>query len=176
MTEPTDRERRTDAEGTNGSGESITRTFPVRRFRPHTGLTLRSLAQLALLAIVVAGCNDAAPPRDLTELVVVDSTYYAPERMVPYSGRVFRAFPGDSKRMQIEGALLDGTWHGELRVYHRSGRVRYMGSFSRGERCGPWTENAWDREPVNLYDEFVSEVEAMAIYPPCPSGLRTPHE
>jgi hypothetical protein len=139
-------------------------------------LTLRSLARFALLALVVAGCKDDARPRDLAELVVVDSTYYAPETMVPYSGRVFRAFAAEPERMQIEGALLDGAWHGELLVYHRSGRVRYMGSFARGERCGPWTENAWDREAVNLYDEFVSEVEAMAIYPPCPPGLRTPDD
>ena len=81
---------------------------------------------------------------------------------------MFRRFADDTTKVQIEGELLEGTWHGELLVYHESGRIRYMGSFDRGDRCGPWTENTLDRDPVNLYDQLLSEVETMGLYPPCP--------
>ena len=109
--------------------------------------------------------------RDLRELVVRDSTYYAPETMEPYTGPVFRPFPGDSTRTEIQGALLAGTWHGELLVYHPSGRLRFAGSFAHGAKCGPWTEALADRDPVNLYDELTSEIETLGLYPPCPPDL-----
>ena len=116
---------------------------------------------------MLVGCApDAA--RDLRELVVKDSTYYEREAMQPYSGRVFRPFPGDPARVEIEGVLLDGTWHGELLVYHPSGRIRYQGSFAYGEKCGPWTEDSDDRPALNVYDELLSEIETLGIYPPCP--------
>ena len=129
-------------------------------------------AVLCIAVVVVAGaCGDAAPERDLRELVVRGSTYLAPETMAPFSGRVFRPFPGDSTRTEVEGRLVDGTWHGELVVYHPSGRLRYAGSFAHGEKCGPWTEGLLDREPVNLYDELTSDIESMGIYPSCPPDV-----
>jgi hypothetical protein len=125
------------------------------------------LLLVATLCAVGAACGDRAPARDLGELTIRDSTYYEPETMQPYSGRVIRPFAGDSTRIQVQGTLLEGTWHGELIVYHESGRVRYMGNFDHGERCGPWTENAADEEPTSLYDQVRSEVEALGMYPPC---------
>lgn len=90
-----------------------------------------------------------------------------PETGEAFSGPVFRAFESDSGRVEVEGALLDGAWEGELTVYHPNGRVRYMGSFRGGERCGPWTENA-DSTPVgSALDALVREVETMGLYPPC---------
>ena len=134
-------------------------------------MTLSSLLTDVLLgSILLVGCApDAA--RDLRELVVRDSTYYARESMQPYSGRVFRPFPGDSASVEIEGVLLDGTWHGELLVYHPSGRIRYQGSFAYGQKCGPWMEDSNDRPPLNVYDELLSEIETLGIYPPCPPDL-----
>jgi len=73
----------------------------------------------------------------------------------------------DLERVELEGRLLDGTWHGELRVYHPNGRIRYMGNFEQGQRCGPWTENADSVSTGSLYDEVVREVETMGLYPPC---------
>lgn len=127
--------------------------------------TLQRVVVFATCVFVVACVGQA--PRDLSELTVLDSVYLDPETQLPYSGPVFRPFATDPDRNEIVGALLDGTWDGELTVYHPNGRVRYMGSFKGGDRCGPWTENADSLPPVNLYAEFVNEVESMAIYPPC---------
>lgn len=127
--------------------------------------------RVAALIVCCGACAPTQAVRDLDELVVRDSTYLDPSTLVPYSGPVVRTFPDDPERLEIDGALLGGVWHGELVVYHPSGRVRYAGAFAFGERCGPWTENSFDREPVNLYDELVSDIDAMGIYPPCPEGL-----
>ena len=97
----------------------------------------------------------------------MDSIYVDPNTDRPYTGPVFRAFAEEFGRVQIEGELLEGEWDGELVVYHSNGRVRYAGSFDRGERCGPWTENA-DSVPLeSVYEELVREVESMGLYPPC---------
>lgn len=137
-----------------------------------TEMTGRRVARCGLSAVVVAlvglfACAPNGPERDLRDLVLQDSTYFVPETMEPFTGRVFRPFADDSTRNEIEGGLLEGTWHGELVVYHPSGRVRYMGAFARGERCGPWTENAEDEDPGSVFDQLVSEVEAMGLYPSC---------
>lgn len=134
------------------------------------GVTRGALIALVLMVALLVGCSSAGDPRDLRELVLQDSTYLTPETMEPFSGRVFRVFATDSTINEIEGELLDGTWHGELLVYHPSGRIRYMGSFANGDRCGPWTENTRDEELGSVYDQLVSEVEAMGLYPPCPPG------
>lgn len=131
--------------------------MPVRR------LLIFSL----LIGSLLVGACGAAAPRDLSELVVEDSLYVDPNSERPYSGPVFRAFADDPPRIQLEGELLNGTWEGELIVFHPNGRVRYMGSFASGERCGPWTENADSVAPANLYEDFVREVESMGLYPPC---------
>lgn len=136
-------------------------------------MTRGRVTLLLLMFISLAGAcaGPGGSSRDLRELVVQDSTYLTPETMLPYTGPVFRAFPGDSSRVEIEGALVDGAWHGDFTVYHPSGRIRYLGSFAEGERCGPWTEAALDIEPVNLYAQLLSDIESMAIYPPCPPDL-----
>ena len=99
-----------------------------------------------------------------------DSTYFSPETLEPYSGPVSSTFLTDPERTQIEGEMLDGIWHGELRVYHRDGRIRYQGRLERGVRCGPWTENTDPRLPSNAYEELVAEIESLGIYPPCSEG------
>jgi hypothetical protein len=131
-----------------------------------------TVTRALLAALLLAGCSRPDPARDLRELAVEDSTYYDPVSGRPFTGRVFRPFSGDSTRIEIEGRLLDGAWDGELRVFHPSGRVRYEGAFSMGSRCGPWTENASDRETEDAYEGLLSEVESMAIYPPCVAELR----
>jgi hypothetical protein len=124
------------------------------------------MKRLLLVLLLLAACGGYAP-RDLSELVVEDSVYVVAETRMPYSGPVFRRFPDEAGRVQLEGTLLEGTWDGEMMVYHANGRIRYMGSFSEGERCGPWTENLDSLPPVNLYDELVRDIESMGIYPPC---------
>lgn len=125
---------------------------------------------LLLLAALlpVWGCEE--PARDLARLDVVDSVYVEPTTGEPWSGAVVRYFEDDSTLVQLEGALLEGIWHGELVVYHPNGRVRYMGSFERGERCGPWTENADSTALESVYEALLREVETMGIYPPCGGG------
>lgn len=126
------------------------------------------MKRIAIFALLVLAC--AAPgERDLRELVMRDSTYFEPETMLPFTGTVFRSFPDAPSEIEIDGEMLEGAWHGELRVYHRNGRIRYMGSFSRGERCGPWTENIDSLPPANIYVELTSEIESLGVYPPCPS-------
>lgn len=118
-----------------------------------------------VLASMLLGCE--TPPRDLTELAVVDSLYVDPSTGEVWSGTIFRHFEDDDTRVQIEGELLEGSWHGELTVYHPNGRIRYMGSFNRGERCGPWTENADSTDLGSVYEALIREVETMGMYPPC---------
>ena len=100
---------------------------------------------------------------------MADSAYLVPESRAPYSGRVFRMFESEPSRVQLEGALLDGVWDGDLVVYHPNGRVRYFGTFVRGERCGAWTENADSVAVESVYDELVREIETMGLYPSCES-------
>jgi hypothetical protein len=119
----------------------------------------------------LAACRgvDGRAPRDLDELVVHDSLYFDPSASEPYTGPVFRRFVDDPTRNEIQGRLVDGTWHGELVIYYASGRIRYMGEFDRGDRCGPWTENRFDREPEDVLDQLRTEIETLGMYPPCPS-------
>ena len=131
----------------------------------------RPLLVLALVASAgIVSCRgiDVRAPRDLSELVVRDSLYFDPVASEPYTGPVFRPFRDDPTRNEVVGRLVGGAWHGEMVVYHASGRVRYMGTFDHGERCGPWTENKFDREPEGLLDELRTEIETLGMYPPCP--------
>lgn len=122
---------------------------------------------VGLAMLLLAGACDPTPPRDLGELVVQDSVYVEPSTGVPWSGPVYRSFSDDPAQLQLEGRLLDGEWDGELRVYHPNGRIRYMGSFARGQQCGAWTQNADSVPTLSLYEEVVREIETLGLYPPC---------
>lgn len=121
---------------------------------------------IVLAVLSAVACGEAAP-RDLAELVVRDDLYLDPSTGEAFSGPVVRAFAAEPGRVELEGELLDGTWEGELRVYHPNGRIRYMGSFRDGERCGPWTENADSTAVESALDALIREVETMGLYPPC---------
>lgn len=131
--------------------------------------TGRALA-IALLVAVGTACGGPAP-RDLSDLVVVDSVYRDPVTEAPFTGPVFRAFADAPETLQLEGTLSAGLWDGELVVYHPNGRVRYMGSFVNGARCGPWTENADSVPTESTYDELLREIESLGIYPPCDGSV-----
>lgn len=129
------------------------------------------LARLdGFLLAAVSACVAPAAPVELRDLVLRDSTYYAPETLDPYTGPVSSTFLTDPERIQLEGEMLDGTWHGELSVYHRDGRIRYQGRLERGVRCGAWTENTDPRPAANIYQELVDEIESLGLYPPCSDG------
>lgn len=97
----------------------------------------------------------------------MDSLYLEPATREAFTGPVVRYFEDDPARVQLEGSLLDGAFHGELVVYHPNGRIRYMGSFKAGERCGPWTENADSTNTGSIYEDLIREVETLGLYPPC---------
>lgn len=122
---------------------------------------------MRLLIASLVACTQI-PPREVTELVVQDSTYLDPVTMLPYSGPVFRNFPGEEGRTQFEATLRDGTWEGELTVYHGTGRVRYQGQMSGGAQCGGWIENEDWVEPETVYEAIKQDLEALVIYPDCP--------
>ena len=111
-----------------------------------------------------------APPREITELVVQDSTYLDPETMLPYSGPVFRNFPADEGGTQFEATLRDGTWEGELTIYHETGRVRYEGEMSGRAQCGAWIENENPVESESIYEAIKEDLESLVIYPDCPES------
>ena len=131
---------------------------PLRRFAPFL---------VALMLVSATSCVEG-PSRDLSTLVVVDSVYVDPGSGEPFSGAVHRTFDGEPGRSELEGRLLDGTWHGELRIFHPNGRIRYMGSFHEGARCGPWTENVDSVRGQSVYDALTDEIESLGMYPPCP--------
>ena len=120
------------------------------------------------MAFVLFACQ--APAREIGELVVQDTTYLEPATMLPYSGRVFRNFPGEEERVQLEATLRDGTWEGELTVYHETGRVRYQGEMSGGARCGGWIENEAPTAPETVYEAIKEDLESLVMYPGCPDG------
>ena len=52
-------------------------------------------------------------------------------------------------------------------MYHENGRIRYVGAFAKGERCGPWIENRDAEPPEDIFTELRQEVESLGIYPAC---------
>ena len=88
--------------------------------------------------------------------------------MLPFSGPVFRNFPGEDGRVQLETTMRDGTWEGELTVYHETGRVRYQGEMSGGAQCGGWIENEVAAEPESVYEAIKEDLESLVMYPACP--------
>ncbi|MGB1655859.1 MAG: toxin-antitoxin system YwqK family antitoxin [Longimicrobiales bacterium] len=122
---------------------------------------------LLLSAFLSAAACSGHERTDLAALDVVDSLYVVPETLEPFSGPIVRYFEEPSDMVELEGGLRDGVFDGELVVYHPNGRVRYMGSFRDGERCGPWTENADSTETGSVYDQVMREVETLGLYPPC---------
>lgn len=123
---------------------------------------------VVLAVLALGGCQ--APARELSELVVQDSSYLDPETMLPFSGRVFRNFAGEDGGPQLEAGMRDGTWDGELTVYHESGRIRYQGEMSGGARCGAWVENENPTEPETVYEAIKEDLESLVMYPECPEG------
>ena len=121
----------------------------------------------ALLVGLLAAACQADVPQALDELTLVDSVYVDAGSGLPFTGSVERRFEDDTTSVQLEGVLLDGVWDGEMIVYHPNGRVRYMGSFAVGERCGPWVENADSTPTANAYEDLVREVETLGLYPAC---------
>jgi len=122
---------------------------------------------MLVVGAALAAC-DRVETRNLESLEIRDSIYVDAATGLPFTGAVYRSFEGDPGRLELEGFLLDGAWDGELRVYHPNGRIRYMGSFDRGDRCGAWTENADSAGSESVYEELVDVVESLGIYPPCP--------
>lgn len=140
----------------------------VRRSLRHAAVAVFAAATLASTA-----CG-TVEPRSLDTLRVEGEAYIDPATGTPYSGPVYRTFPTDRDRVQIEGTLLDGVWDGDFTVYHPNGRTRYMGSFSAGERCGPWTENADSTNNETAYEALLDEIESLGMYPPCPESRDAP--
>ena len=135
-----------------------------RSTRPNVAATL---VVLALAALAIASCS-GPPSRPLTELVVRDSTYFDPATGLPFSGRVFHDFGGEEGGRQLEAAMRDGTWEGELAVYHPTGRIRYEGEMSGGARCGVWVENENPVEPQSAYQAIREDLESLVVYAECP--------
>lgn len=127
---------------------------------------LRALGFASLLLAVACGPD---PVQDLDALMVKDSTYLDPVTLEPFSGRIVRFFLHDTALVEVEGTLEEGTWAGELTVYHPSGAIRDQGRLVRGVKCGAWIEGRPDRAPGSIYEEVVQEVEGLSIYPDCPS-------
>lgn len=128
---------------------------------------MRSVVSAVSCCLLLGACF-GPPPRDLAELIVEDSTYLDPATQAPYAGPVFRSFPELPDVIQLESTLADGTWQGELTVYHRTGRIRYQGEMSEGVQCGAWVENDEPEVPGSLYEEIKEELESLVMYPPCP--------
>lgn len=120
------------------------------------------------LTLAAVGCS---PPgaRDLDELRLEDSTYVASETGAPFSGPVFSTFPDDPGMVQLEGTLREGTWHGELTVYHPNGRIRYQGRLVDGTQCGAWIQNRDSIAPERIHEVLKQEIESLGMYPECPS-------
>jgi len=126
---------------------------------------LPRLFLLASLPLAVSCTHQE--PTDLSVLQVVDSVYVAPATAEPFTGSVVRHFAAQPDEVQLKGTLRDGVFDGELVVYHPNGRVRFMGSFRAGERCGSWTENADSSATGSLHQILRREVETLGLYPAC---------
>lgn len=137
----------------------------VRLLRSSVLRLVRVVTFVAVAGVVSCGGPE---PVDLDVLVIRDSLYVEPGSGMPYTGPVFRDFPDGGEGPQLEGALREGEWHGEIRVYHPNGRIRYLGSFDMGSMCGPWTENADSTAGQSVYEELLDEIESLGMYPPCP--------
>ncbi len=123
----------------------------------------------ALVGVVALclGCS-SEPARNLDDLMVRDSLYFEAGSQEPFTGDVVRYFRDEPEKVQLRGTLRDGTWNGELVVYHSNGRVRYQGALADGSPCGPWAENRDPDPPGDILTELKQEIDAMGLYPPCP--------
>ena len=130
-------------------------------------IPIRPLFSVALVLLLLAGCRGPAP-RDLDELVVSGRSYLDPGTGEPYSGPVFRTFPADPDRRQLEARLRGGTWDGELTVYHPTGRIRYQGEMANGSQCGGWIQTEEATPPDDPMEAVREELESIVIYPACP--------
>jgi hypothetical protein len=129
------------------------------------------IAGTLLAAATLLACGELTPPVPLEGLVLQDSVYLDAETLLPYTGRVVKSFPDDTRRVQLSGELMDGTWNGEIVVYHENGRIRYQGWLDNGEKCGAWIENRDSTPPVDVFAELKQEIESLGLYPPCPDGV-----
>ncbi len=120
-----------------------------------------------MAAVLLSACAELTA-RNLDELVVQDSTYHHPTTLEPYSGTVFKLFDSDPGRVQLRARLEDGTFDGDLVVYHPSGRVRFEGEMVAGRQCGGWLENEDDSEPASEAEEVKRMLESIVVYPACP--------
>jgi len=115
---------------------------------------------LLALALIAVGCAEPIP-RNLDELVltVVDDVYVWLDRetMSPYSGPVFRFFPGDTTQVEFIGRLKDGKRGGAWETYTRQGLLITSGTYRDGESCGEWFVGA----------NALSGSGGTVTYPPC---------
>ena len=131
---------------------------------PHPFPVLLALA----LAVLVGACDlPSSRPTPLDDLVLRDSIYHGPDG-IPFTGAVERRFPEDTTQIQLTGFLREGTWQGELRVYHRNGRIRFPGALHEGAPCGEWIEEQPPEAPGSVYEQLVDEIESLSVYDPCP--------
>jgi hypothetical protein len=131
--------------------------------------TARVIRVAVLASLLLATACGPGPVQDLDGLMVRDSTYLDPVTLEPFSGRIVRFFPHDTTLVEVEGTLEEGTWAGELTVYHPNGGIRDQGRLVRGVKCGAWIEDRPDRPPQGIYEEVRQEVESLSIYPDCPN-------
>jgi len=129
--------------------------------------SLRFVFVTGVVALGASACQELTS-RDLSELTVRDSTSFHPESLEPYNGAVYRRFADNPEQVLLTGVLRNGTWNGEMTVYHPSGRVRYQGEMANGTQCGGWLENEDDTEVDDAFEEIKRELESLAIYPACP--------
>ena len=81
---------------------------------------------LPLVLLVLVGCSDPTP-RDLDTFVRGGDLYLDPETMTPYSGPVFRLYPG-TQDLKERGNLKDGVWSGPYEYYFSDGQLWFSGS------------------------------------------------
>jgi antitoxin component YwqK of YwqJK toxin-antitoxin module len=129
------------------------------------GRTLRTFLVALVPAVGPGGCGEEERV-PLDSLVLRDSLYLDAGTGAPFTGFVARRF--EDGALQLEGRLEDGTWNGELTVWHPGGSVRYQGRLVDGAQCGAWVENRDEGEETSVYEELKREIESMGLYPPCP--------
>ena len=115
--------------------------------------SLRLLALLASLPLLLGGCGEKHEGVNVEELGQRESIWYLKDSETPYSGKFYALHPNGQK--MGEGNFKDGKQDGLTTSWHKNGQKKFERNFKAGKRDGlyvEWYPNGKKNQEVNYKD------------------------